>query len=201
MSNSTTLATDLRVLDFYLVSEWIERKGSSCKENIRLVYISMQTAADIASGCGHNQNYERLCTVTDLSSPLVYLIVEKCPDFEHPFIMALNFPHNEALVLTVNEEQHRRPIQDSQWFSRLWNGVARIQRAACGSESPDITYIHWITVCFSQVMHSPLLNPIRKRRILAGNVSPFSTPFLIMNGISREMAFLKWFPLRFPAAP
>jgi len=164
MSYSTTLATDLHVLDFYLVSEWMERKGRSLQEPLRLVYVDMKTVADIVSGGGPISSYERIYTVSALSNALVFLIVEKYPDFEYPFIMALNIPDNTALVLTINEEQHRRPIQESQWFYRLWSGMARLRHPESENRmSPVITYAHWITV------RSPPTNPTQFGSTIAEN--------------------------------
>ena len=144
------MPVDLAILDFYLLSDWLENRKSNTNPGPSppFYYIDMRTIRKLRRGA------------TDLpirglfwgeravvEQKLVFLLLEQCPPYEHPLFLILSHERGKALLLGTSESKEM--FNTPQWFDEIWTSVADFFEWDCpSSSSASIVVQNWIPVSF-----------------------------------------------------
>ena len=139
MDAAYSIIDELPVLDFYFLSEYLQAE----KENVpHLYYLDQKSVTLLQSGGTPTILAQAIAT----TPPLVFLLVKRCRNFEHPFFMLLNLQTHEALLISVRVNQEQN-IAEENWFQEIWRGVTSLFGGPNQyTRPPTILYGNWITV-------------------------------------------------------
>jgi hypothetical protein len=137
---------DLAILDFYLLSDWLENRRSNSSPPF--YYIDMRTLRKLREGVA-DLSIKRLFWGEDAvaEQKLVFLLLEEFSPYDRPLFLILSYKERKALLLGTSES--KEVFSNPQWFNKTWTSVANFFEWDCpNSASASIVVQNWIPVCF-----------------------------------------------------
>jgi hypothetical protein len=136
---------DLAILDFYLLSDWLENRTSFRNSSPPFYYIDIRTLKKLCQGAGEPSIkglFGREGAVVE--KKLVFLLLESSP-YERPSFLILNYEKGKALLLGTSESKEM--FNNPQWFHETWTAVANFFEWDCpSSASASIVVQNWVAV-------------------------------------------------------
>lgn len=139
---------DLAILDFYLLSDWLENRKSNMNSSPPFYYIDMRTIRKLRGGTTELSIKELFGGERAVvEQKLVFLLLEEFPPYERPLFLILSYEKGKALLLGTSESKEM--FNNPQWFDEIWTSVADFFGWDCpGSASASIVVQNWIPVSF-----------------------------------------------------
>jgi hypothetical protein len=141
---------DLAILDFYLLSDWLENRKGLMNSSPPLYYVDLRTLKSLLQGTP-DRSVKGLFfgEVAALDKKPVFLLLEKLlPDHNWPLLLILNYEKKKALLLGTTETKEM--FNNPPWFRVIWTRVADFFEWDCPSPaSASILVQPWIPVGFS----------------------------------------------------
>lgn len=150
---------DLSILDFHFMGEWLEKREVWGESMPPCYYVDMRSLKKLQSRSTVCSLKEHLSLSVDSELPkaLVFILMEKCPDHDKPFLLVLNYRQGEEKALILGIDPDSRKFMRPKWFCDIWKLVAEaLGWKSSNVESITILLQKWTNV--SNVLQEYSLN-------------------------------------------